>query len=82
MFWLVEGTKTNVFLDENDRFIFWVFFNSVDNKKYSIASITYELGIHTGKRKNRFMLYSVALLKPMEKLLLTGKKESREKRIL
>lgn len=27
------------------------------------------------------MLYSVALVKPMEKLLLTGKKESREERI-
>lgn len=82
MFCLVEGTKTNVFLDEHEHFIFWVFFNSVDNKNTLLLALLMSQAYTQEKEKTDLWLHSVALLKPMEKLLLTRKKESREERIL
>lgn len=58
------------------------FFNSVDNKNTLLLALLMSQAYTQEKEKTDLWLHSVALLKPMEKLLLTRKKESREERIL
>lgn len=81
VFCLVEGTKTNVVLDEHKCFILWfVFFFLIQptTKNTSLLASLVSQAYTQENKNHRFMLSSVALEKPKGKLCLTGKKKKKK----